>query len=107
MSRYRVYLFVQGRGWVPSYEVTDLPRCFPDRESALDHAASFIASAASSASWPYGSRAGDAVAFKVTEEDGACEGRVPRAPRTFSELRYRFFRRGEVYALYKSWSWPD
>ncbi|MCS7094814.1 MAG: hypothetical protein NZ988_03270 [Thaumarchaeota archaeon] len=107
MRRYRIILFVQGRGWVPSDEVSDLPRCFADRESAVDHAASLIASAISSASWPYGSRAGDVVAFKVTEEEGVCEEQAPRTPYRFSDLRYRFFRRGEVYSLYKSWSWPD
>ncbi|MCS7126788.1 MAG: hypothetical protein NZ953_00125 [Thaumarchaeota archaeon] len=107
MARYRVLLFVQGKGWVPGGERAGVPECFREREAAVDYAAWLIVSAARSSQWPYGSRAGDFVAFKVVEEEGECSAEDMKAPETFSELRHHFFRRGEVYSLYKSWSWPD
>ncbi|MEN3047831.1 MAG: hypothetical protein ABDH63_03510 [Candidatus Caldarchaeales archaeon] len=107
MVRYRVLLFVQGKGWVSGSEHASMPECFGEREAAVNHAAWLIVSAVKASEWPYGSRAGDFVAFRVVEEEGECGEAADSAPRTFSELRHHFFRRGDVYSLYKSWSWPD
>lgn len=109
MTCFAVELFVQGRGWRAWREVTGEDALFPSEEEAADMAASLIVSAISSSKHPYGSREGDVVGFRVRPVgEGGC-GQVPAARPSvrFREVSHRFFRRGDAYVLYKTWSWPD
>ncbi len=82
---------------------------FSSEEEAMDVAASLILSASSSSHHPYGSREGDVVGFRVRPtEKSDCTGRPSTGPTVrFREVAHRFFRRGDAYVLYKTWSWPD
>ncbi len=82
---------------------------FGSEEEAMDAAASLIISAVSSSPHPYGSREGDVVGFRVRRAgEGECSRRTSTAPAVrFRDVSHRFFRRGDAYVLYKTWSWPD
>jgi hypothetical protein len=109
MACFAVELFVQGKGWRGWGEVTGEEVLFSSQEEAMDHAASLIFSAMSSSSHPYGSREGDVVGFRVRRtEEGGCGERPSSGPAVrFRDVAHRFFRRGDAYVLYKTWSWPD
>jgi|GEM_PF-534634 hypothetical protein len=109
MACFAVELFVQGRGWRRWSEVTGEGLLFSSPEEAMDAAASLIFSSMSSSSHPYGSREGDVVGFRVRPAgEGDCSERPATEPTVrFREVAHRFFKRGDAYVLYKTWSWPD
>ena len=109
MTCYAVELFVQGRGWRPWRDVTGEDALFTTEQEAMDAAASLIVASISSSGHPYGSREGDVVGFRVRPAgDVGCD-RTASTPRPvrFRDVSHRFFRRGDAYVLYKTWSWPD
>jgi hypothetical protein len=109
MACFAVELFVQGKGWRVWGEVTGEDGFFSSPEEAMDYAASLIFSAVASSSHPYGSREGDVVGFRVVRaEKGGCGERPSVGPSVrFRDVAHRFFKRGDAYVLYKTWSWPD
>ncbi|MCS7145845.1 MAG: hypothetical protein RMJ28_04840 [Nitrososphaerota archaeon] len=108
MSRYVLEFFVQGRGWVGQVEL-GLSGGLETQEEAENIAAHLIDSRMKKASHPYGSRIGDVVGFRIVEKETPERMRPsPDALRfRFSEVKHRFYKRGEAYMLYKYWSWPD
>ncbi|MEM4356081.1 MAG: hypothetical protein QW082_07475 [Nitrososphaerota archaeon] len=108
MRLYVLEFFVQGRGWVRQEEL-GMRGGLATREEAENIAAHLIDQGIRSASHPYGSRIGDVVGFRIMEAEGV-EKMAPSAEASnfrFSDVKHRFFRRGEAYMLYKYWSWPD
>jgi hypothetical protein len=108
MGLYVIEFFVQGRGWVGQEEF-GLSGGLSTREEAENVASYLIDTMMKSATHPYGSRIGDVVGFRIIESEGV-ERMTPRPEASrfrFSEVKHRFFKRGEAYILYKYWSWPD
>jgi len=108
MAVYVIEFFIQGRGWVGQEEL-GIRGGHASREDAEDFAARVIEEMMGRADHPYGSRRGDIVGFRVIESMGSEEAEPRPAPAgfRFSDVRHRYFKRGEAYMLYKYWSWPD
>ncbi|GBC71714.1 hypothetical protein HRbin02_01502 [Candidatus Calditenuaceae archaeon HR02] len=108
MGLYVIEFFVQGRGWVAQEEL-GLSGGLQTREEAENVASYLIDTRMRNAAHPYGSKIGDIIGFKIVEVEGA--ERMNPSPEAwrfrFSEVKHRFFKRGEAYILYKYWSWPD
>lgn len=108
MPLYVIEFFVQGRGWVGQEEL-GLRGGLSSREEAENLAAYVVDSKMSNARHPYGSRLGDIVGFRILETQNVEKTALsPEASNfRFSEIKHRFYKRGEAYMLYKYWSWPD
>lgn len=108
MGRFALEFFVQGRGWVGQSEL-GLEGGLASREEAENLAAYVIDSRMRVADHPYGSRIGDIVGFRIVEIGETA--RIQLSPEAlnfkFSEVKHRFYKRGDAYMLYKYWSWPD
>lgn len=106
---YRIEFFVQGRGWVSMSELLGWEGGIEGRDEALNAAAYVIERQMRSSGAPHGSRIGDIVGFRLIETGPADPLEPPAEARSFifSEVKHRYFRRGDAYMLYKSWSWPD
>ncbi|HID05303.1 MAG TPA: hypothetical protein EYP20_05810 [Aigarchaeota archaeon] len=105
---YHVHLFVQGRGWRVLREVYSHSGVLASFEEARKLALYVILVMMKRAGHPYGSREGDVVGFRVEDSEEEPE-HLPEEARQvdWEEHKHRFFKRGEAYMMYKTWSWPD
>jgi hypothetical protein len=97
---YRIEVFIQGHGWL------GLDIVVSDFWEALDVGASTVINDYLKNPDRHGSKAGDVVGFRIVETNAQ-----PTPTRVqsikWSEVSHRFFKRGNAYFLYKTWSWPD
>ncbi len=96
---YNVDVFIQGVGW----RKLGVFKCF---DEALDTGATAVVRDYKTDPERHGSRVGDVVGFRVTLSDSQPESLPDRSVR-WRDVSHRFFRRGNAYFLYKTWSWPD
>ena len=106
---YRIEVFVQGHGWTPLAEIYHYGGPTSSYEDAVKLALSAILDRMSRGGENYGSKLGDLVGFRILETN---EEVVSKPPPTTAEIvwdnyKHLFYRRGDAYMLYKSWSWPD
>jgi len=106
---YRIEFFVQGRGWVPMSELLGWRGGIEGKEESLNAAAYVIDRQMKNNESPHGSRIGDIVGFRL--RDAASEEPLQLDEEAkhfnFHLVKHRYFKRGDAYMLYKSWSWPD
>jgi len=108
---YVVELFAQGKGWKPYHTMfshTGFVKSFDDALRLGLYAILQKMQESKDAS-RYGSRVGDVVAMKITAADSGQVQQIPPEAKAldWKEHKHRFFKRGNVFTLYKSWSWPD
>jgi len=102
---FKVYVFVQGKGWRPINEYTDHKGVVASKNDALDLGASTIIERVEGCGDAYGRSEGDLVGFRVEETNEQPE--YYQKKDVWMRFSHRFFKRGEAYMLYKTWSWPD
>ncbi|MCS6769988.1 MAG: hypothetical protein NZ570_06100 [Candidatus Caldarchaeum sp.] len=103
---YRVLLFVQGRGWVPLSEITGRSDVVETEETGLKLGCTTVLKSMERTHKPLGSSSGDLVGFKLEN----VEDKPQPADEALLDWRrhsHFFYRRGNAYMLYKTWSWPD
>jgi hypothetical protein len=102
---YKVYVFVQGKGWRPINEYTAHRGVVASETDALNLGVSAVMERVMVGKGVYGNREGDLVGFRV---EGTDEHPTPcQKTGVWERYRHRFYKRGKAYMLYKTWSWPD
>lgn len=106
---YRVEVFVQGRGWRPLAEVYQYGGPASSYQEAVKLALTAILDRIRNSGENYGSKLGDLVGFRISK---AGEGEPVKLPPEsmaveWENHKHLFYRRGDAFMLYKSWSWPD
>jgi len=106
---YRIEVFVQGRGWRPLTEVHRYGGPTSSYQDAVKLALAAILDRMGHAGENYGSKLGDLVGFRISETHEGVAQELPPESLTIEWDNYKhlFYRRGDVFILYKSWSWPD
>ena len=108
---YRVELFLQGEGWQPYDAVLNHSGVVDSYDDGLK--LGLFAILKCMEKHPdkarYGSRRGDVVALRIVETDSGKAQPIPdeAARLDWRDHKHKFFKRGNAYTLYKSWSWPD
>jgi len=97
---YKVDVFIQGLGW------KSLDIAVNEFEEALDVGASAVFKDYVKNPDRHGSKAGDVVGFRIVVSESSPTKSADRSVK-WREVCHRFFRRGNAYFLYKTWSWPD
>ncbi|MDW8063268.1 MAG: hypothetical protein RMI43_03775 [Candidatus Caldarchaeum sp.] len=103
---WKVLVFRQGLGWDEISKVISHTGVVETFEQALDLGATAVIRNLEKTVKPAGSSFGDPVGFRVTSSDASPQP-LPLNTVNWQEVRHRFFRRGDSFLLYKTWSWPD
>lgn len=112
-TRYRLEIFVQGKGWRPVEELVGNSGIYGTMEDALKVGGHLIIDRMekSSGTGEYGAKVGHPVGFKVSEiQTEIPPERLDEALKSLNwdEHKHKFFKHHEnIYMLAKTWSWPD
>jgi len=108
---YLVELFVQGEGWKPFRPAEAHRGVVNSYDDAVRLGLYAILKRIEDSEdrKKYGSRAGDIVGVRITETSEGQPAPLPYEAKNiqWNDHKWKFFRRGNVLMLYKSWSWPD
>lgn len=93
-------------GWVSLSDVYRHSGVVETFEQALQLGATVVLLDVAKSQRPAGSIYGDVVGFRILFTDERHEP-LPTGTVEWNNVKHRFFRRGDSFLLYKTWSWPD
>ncbi|MEM4281356.1 MAG: hypothetical protein QXQ70_01760 [Candidatus Caldarchaeum sp.] len=103
---FKVFVFVQGKGWIPVSDVVDHNGVAASEDEALSLGCTLVMSGIVENMRTHGAKTGDIVGFKILPTEDLPQP-LPKQARSWLDFKHLFFKRGSSYFLYKTWSWPD
>ncbi|MEM0441374.1 MAG: hypothetical protein QXF45_03545 [Candidatus Caldarchaeum sp.] len=103
---WKVLVFRQGLGWESLSTIFPHSGVVHNFQDAVTLGATVVIRELNKAVKPHGSSFGDVVGFRIISSNENSQP-LPHDTVNWEDVRHRFFKRGDSYILYKSWSWPD
>ncbi|MDW8084412.1 MAG: hypothetical protein RMI49_04360 [Candidatus Caldarchaeum sp.] len=103
---WKVLVFRQGLGWDSLSKVLPHTGVVETFEQALNLGATAVINNIEKSQKPMGSSLGDVVGFRIIPAEEKQQDLPPETV-DWNTVKHRFFRRGDSFLLYKTWSWPD